>query len=138
LEPFVAGSIAALPEPPGRGAAPTDDRQGTRLGLLLFLIGAAEAFAARRSLKRDDVLAGLPVLLKRHGLQAWTQTDLMTLLPALAQEPMARAAFTKGATALDDWLSGHDQNLPLLVRELASDWQRRLSPLSSPMQNPDH
>jgi len=130
FEPFVCAVIAALPELPRT--------PGSVLGLELFLLGAANRFRASRA--RDDggeLMAELADLLERHGMAARDTLDLIALLPSLEREPFAQEVLDQGATALEDWLCSHDQNVVLRARELLADWDRRLARQIAPWEPED-
>jgi|GEM_PF-6164830 len=129
FEPFVVAATGALPELPR-------NRESV-IGLELFLLGAARRFRISRSYERQDLSGEIAELLGRHGMAVAETLDLITLLPSLEREPFAREVLDEGATALEDWLHSHDQNVALRVRELLADWDRRLARLTAPWRPED-
>ncbi|WP_200381058.1 hypothetical protein [Thiococcus pfennigii] len=119
FEPFVAACLAALPEHPSE--------PGARLGLELFLLGAARRFRRAGPLPDEALLAGLADLFERHGIARGMLLDLLADLPALTRAPAVCGVLDEGAAALEEWLASHDQNVALRVRERLPDWARDLT-----------
>lgn len=114
LEPFIEGTIAAMPEM-------RDD--GARLGLLLFLLGAADRFWDRNGLDDTRYPRYAESLLRRLGADAERAATLVAALAQLPEDDPAREVLTQGGDTFDQWLSSHNQNIFLIVTEYAPRWR---------------
>ncbi|AGA90031.1 hypothetical protein Thimo_1233 [Thioflavicoccus mobilis 8321] len=118
FEPFVTACLAALPE--------HQREPGARLGLELFLLGAARRFRHAEPLADEELLAGLADLFERHGIARGRLLDLLGELPALERAQATRQVLDEGAATVEEWLASHNQNLTVRVRERLPDWARDL------------
>lgn len=114
LEPFIEGTVAAMPES-------RDD--GVRLGLLLFLLGAADRFWDRKGIDDARFPAYAESLLRRLGVAADRAATLVAALPQLPGDDPAREVLTQGGDTLEEWMSSHNQNVFLAVTEHAPRWR---------------
>lgn len=117
LVAFVAGTIAALPEPPADSDA--------RLYLQVFLIGAADSFWRRHGLPTAGAVPVLSELFQRHGLPGNETAGLIEVLPQLRCDPSAQHILQQGEEAMTEFLGSHDPNVLLQILELVADWRRR-------------
>jgi hypothetical protein len=124
LAAFVAGSIAAFPEPP----ADSD----SRLYLQVFLIGAAGTFWRRHGLPPAGAVQVLSELFERHGLPGNETAGLIEVLPQLRRDPSAQQILQQGEEAMTEFLDSHDPNLLLQIPDLVADWRRQISAASTP------
>jgi len=124
LVAFVAGSIAALPEPPADSDA--------RLYLQVFLIGAADIFWRRHGLPPAGAVPVLSELFERHGLPGNETAGLIEVLPQLRRDPSAQQILQQGEEAMTEFLDSHDPNLLLQILDLVADWRRQIRAASAP------
>jgi hypothetical protein len=116
LEPFLEGCLSVLPDRLEQGQI--------RLGVLLFLLGAADRFWSLQKLDDRRFQPYAESLLLRSGLSAPLAATLVSALPQLAGEPSARGAMVQGGEALETWLRSRDPNVALQLTELIREWRR--------------
>jgi len=101
LEPFLRGCLSVLPE--------RLDHGHVRLGVLLFLLGAADRFWSLRGLDDGCFQPYAESLLQRLGLSAQHAATLVAALPQLPAEPSARRALVQGGMP---WRPGFGAAIP--------------------------
>jgi hypothetical protein len=121
MRPFIAACEAVLPDDPAHG--------NTRLGLFVFLLGAADRLWQREGLDDARFPAFAEQLLRARGVPATAASTLSFTLPQLRGIEIARDMLLEGAAAMDDWLASRDGNRVLRLPELLADWQDDALPL---------
>jgi hypothetical protein len=116
LQPFIDACLTVLPDGPLAG--------NVRLGVFLFLLGAADRLWQRLSLDEQRFPAFAEALLELHGLSAEEAATLALTLPQIRDNEAAREVLLEGAETLDHWLDGHDSNSVLRLNELVLHWRQ--------------
>jgi len=116
LEPFLEGCLSVLPERMERGQ--------TRLGVLLFLLGAVDRFWALQGLDSRRFQPCAEGLLRRFGLSPDHAATLTATLPRVPEDSFASRALNEGGDTLETWLNSRDPNVALRLTELVAEWRR--------------
>ena len=116
LEPFLQGCASVLSESRGDGRS--------RLGYLLFALGAVDRFWSVRGLDDARFPPYATGLSQRSGIPADQAATLVAALPRLTEEAFACRALLQGGDALESWLQSRDPNVVLRLTELVAEWRR--------------
>ncbi|MGD2083677.1 MAG: hypothetical protein PVF91_11975 [Chromatiales bacterium] len=126
LQPFVDACLTALPRSlPAMGAR-------EKLGLCLFLLGAADHLWSRQGLDDRRYPAAAETILRGLGIEPEKAATIVAALPQVAQEPIGRQALLQGAQTFERWYEGGDVNAVLVVPELVSEWRTEPAPGGAP------
>lgn len=117
LEPFLQSCASMLP-------ASLEDGQ-IRLGLLLFVLGAADRFWSIHGLDDSRFPPYAESLLERFGLSPKLAATVVAALPQLPEDAFARTTLRQGGDTLESWLASRDPNVTLWLTELIAGWRRR-------------
>ena len=121
MQPFIDACQAVVPEHPADGNA--------RLGLFIFLLGAADRLWQRQGLDDARFPAFAEALLRSQGVPAPAASTVAFALPELRDIEAARDMLLEGAAAMDRWLGSHNGNSVLRLPELLADWRDDRLPL---------
>jgi hypothetical protein len=115
LQAFLEACLSVIPERLEQGP--------NRLGVLLFLLGAADRFWELYGLDDRGFQPYAESLLRRFGLSADEAATLVAALPQLPGQASARRAMVLGGDALETWVRSHDPNVALQLTELVAAWR---------------
>lgn len=121
MQPFIDACEAVIPQHPADG--------NTRLGLFVFLLGAADRLWQREGLDDARFPAFAEALLRSQGVPATAASTVAFALPELRGIEAARDMLLEGAAAMDRWRESHDGNSVLRLPDLLADWRDDRLPL---------